>query len=462
MDGRAFLDVARELAAGSSEAHWRSSVGRAYYALLHEVLGTLRRWGFSLPPRDKVHTFARLKLVYAKDSDLKRIGLTLEALGRLRNAADYQLSTSGPFVSAGVPPRPWPMPRQRSSCSTPSKPTRCGVRRPWGRFPREHSGARRRRPRTRRCSPWPLVPLRCMTIVPPSSWSSGLKENARPPVLLWAVTRLSRTLEGGPSAIPNDRESPGKRAPPGPSLARDHRECGRAGNSHGFFDGKWHRARPCDRPRPPNPIQQNIGPGIGLSKSGMPRAPSRSRQRWPRGNGTHPVGAVAHTESARSSTVARYTCVIGDESRRRGSAARSASGRSRSSLASRSGIAPDAHVLERRTRPGAAPGGNRPGGFRDLLRRARRGRRPGPEAGAGVEVRGVLLIRLGRRADLQVQSEVTRSVTGKCSLHRTTVMPGRALPIRLHRDESHEDPTALVGHPLPDPRGFPVTLLGTG
>jgi hypothetical protein len=70
--------------------------------LLHEALGTLQRWGFSLPPRDKVHTFARLKLVYATDPDLKRIGLTLEALGRLRNAADYQLSTSGPFVSPRI------------------------------------------------------------------------------------------------------------------------------------------------------------------------------------------------------------------------------------------------------------------------------------------------------------------------------------------------------------------------
>jgi len=29
-----------------------------------------------------VHTFARLKLVYATDIDLKRIGLTLKALGR--------------------------------------------------------------------------------------------------------------------------------------------------------------------------------------------------------------------------------------------------------------------------------------------------------------------------------------------------------------------------------------------
>jgi hypothetical protein len=100
MDGRALLDVARELAAGSSEPHWRSSVGRAYYALLHAVLGTLQRWGFSPPPRDKVHTFSRLKLVYATDPDLKRIGLTLEALGRLRNAADYQLSLPGPFASA--------------------------------------------------------------------------------------------------------------------------------------------------------------------------------------------------------------------------------------------------------------------------------------------------------------------------------------------------------------------------
>ena len=102
MDGRAFLDVARELATGSGEPHWRSGVGRAYYALLHEVLGALRRWGFSLPARDKVHPFARLKFIYATDPDLKRIGLTLEALGRLRNAADYQLSPSGPFLSARI------------------------------------------------------------------------------------------------------------------------------------------------------------------------------------------------------------------------------------------------------------------------------------------------------------------------------------------------------------------------
>ena len=102
MDGRALLDVARELASGSGEPYWRSSVGRTYYAVLHEVLGTLQRWGFSLPPRDKVHTFARLKLIYATDRDLKQVGLMLEALGQLRNAADYQLGVSGPFLSAKI------------------------------------------------------------------------------------------------------------------------------------------------------------------------------------------------------------------------------------------------------------------------------------------------------------------------------------------------------------------------
>jgi hypothetical protein len=102
MDGRALFDVGRELATGSTEAHWRSSVGRAYYGLLHEVLGALGRWGFALPPRDRVHAYVRLKFVYSTDPDLKRIGFTLEALGRLRNTADYQLGTSGPFVSPRI------------------------------------------------------------------------------------------------------------------------------------------------------------------------------------------------------------------------------------------------------------------------------------------------------------------------------------------------------------------------
>jgi mannose-6-phosphate isomerase-like protein (cupin superfamily) len=59
--------------------------------------------------------------------------------------------------------------------------------------------------------------------------------------------------------------------------------------------------------------------------------------------------------------------------------------------------------------PVQTPGGHRPRGLREVLRRTRRGRRPGAEAGAGGEVRGDLLIGLGRRAD-EVQPEVTRPI----------------------------------------------------
>lgn len=100
MDGRAFLDIARDLAAGPAEAHWRTAAGRSYDALFHEGLWMLLRWGFIGPPRDNVHTFVRLRFIYATDPDLKSIGRSLEALLRLRNDADYQLAAPGPFVSA--------------------------------------------------------------------------------------------------------------------------------------------------------------------------------------------------------------------------------------------------------------------------------------------------------------------------------------------------------------------------
>jgi hypothetical protein len=52
MDGRSFLDVATDLAAGPTEAHWRAAAGRAYYALFHEGLAALRAGASpSLPAR---------------------------------------------------------------------------------------------------------------------------------------------------------------------------------------------------------------------------------------------------------------------------------------------------------------------------------------------------------------------------------------------------------------------------
>jgi uncharacterized protein (UPF0332 family) len=95
MDGRAFLAVARELAAGSTAAHWRSSVGRSYYALFLEGRDLLQRWGFTPQRRDPVHSFVRLRFDFAGDPDLVLVGRRLDDLSKLRNTADYNLKSSG-------------------------------------------------------------------------------------------------------------------------------------------------------------------------------------------------------------------------------------------------------------------------------------------------------------------------------------------------------------------------------
>jgi hypothetical protein len=102
MRGRAFLEVAKRLAQGTSEADWRTAAGRAYYALLLEGRSSLQRWGFSPPGRDPMHAFVRLRLIYATDRDLKGIGHHLEQLARLRNHADYQTEAPGRWFGSGV------------------------------------------------------------------------------------------------------------------------------------------------------------------------------------------------------------------------------------------------------------------------------------------------------------------------------------------------------------------------
>jgi uncharacterized protein (UPF0332 family) len=89
MDFRDYLTLAAALAAGSTEAEWRSAVSRAYFAAFHVARELLLGLGFRAPQADRAHSYLWLRLANAGVADVKLAGNRLNALRGQRNRADY-------------------------------------------------------------------------------------------------------------------------------------------------------------------------------------------------------------------------------------------------------------------------------------------------------------------------------------------------------------------------------------
>jgi uncharacterized protein (UPF0332 family) len=102
MDGREFLSLADELAAGGTAAHRRSALSRAYYAAYHTAYALLSALGIALSRDHRDHERVPRCLQYSDDASLNQAGAILRRLQTLRVKADYHLRDPYPENSDTV------------------------------------------------------------------------------------------------------------------------------------------------------------------------------------------------------------------------------------------------------------------------------------------------------------------------------------------------------------------------
>jgi uncharacterized protein (UPF0332 family) len=91
MTGTDFLLVARALAKEKTEAAWRSSVSRAYYAAFHVARHLMRDLGFVVPRSEQAHTYLERRLSNSGEPQVEFAGARLGSLRTNRHQADYDL-----------------------------------------------------------------------------------------------------------------------------------------------------------------------------------------------------------------------------------------------------------------------------------------------------------------------------------------------------------------------------------
>ena len=89
MDFRTFVALAEALAAGGTEAEWRTAVSRAYYGAFHVACDLFDALGFDVRKADRAHGYAHLRLENSSDEAVSEAGSKLHDLLKRRNRADY-------------------------------------------------------------------------------------------------------------------------------------------------------------------------------------------------------------------------------------------------------------------------------------------------------------------------------------------------------------------------------------